>query len=122
MCNRRGGTLNSRSEGGPVTAGSERPPRPSPFFPSCMGPCILTKVPTPLPRRHSAGRSPWMTTPGGCARQPRQGEGGGAIPDAPLCPTWYICRGPPRPRGPPLCWTVMLVADSTGGLRLDDGR
>jgi len=66
-----------------VTAGSERLPRPSPAYPAFMGPCVLAGAPTRLPRRRSAGHSPWMTPPSGPAGQPPQG-GTGAPYSAPL--------------------------------------
>jgi len=56
--NRRGGTLNSRSEGGTVTANSDRPPRPSPAHPAFMRPYVLARAPNRLPRRRSRATPP----------------------------------------------------------------
>jgi len=39
--------------------------------------------------------------------------------DADTCPSLATTDGGQQRRG---CWTVMLVAESTGGSRMDDGR
>jgi len=81
---------------GTVTAGSLRPPRPTPVGPACpvfMGPCTLAGAPRLLPRRRLA--PPLDESPSG-ARVTAAPEGCEAIPGAPTGrPVWHTPAAPP---------------------------
>jgi len=91
-------------------------PRRCHFF-VCLGPCEAGPAEGwALPRRRTAGASgrDAATRLLPVARTPTCSV---------ACFSFTLARGVrSRPHSPFPCWTVTLVADSTGGSRMDDGR